>query len=125
MAVEEKYPRNPTPEQIAEWKNLYGSVHLLSFEPEMQTVLDVNGDELEQEIYPEALCYLRAPSRKDIAYAQRSAESGGQLAFNQAILNNCFLGGDPIVKKNDAYFLGAGPHLAEIIEVKEGKLKKL
>lgn len=142
--TKEKYPKNPTPEQIAEWKNLYGSVHRLIFEPEyeMQSVrrraetqeeIDLYGsesetaveDEVEVEVYPEAICYLKSPSRKDLAYAQQAAVTGGQFAFNSAMLNNCFIGGDPIVKTKDSYFLGAGPHIAEIIEIKECKLEKL
>ena len=123
--AEEKHPKNPTPEQIAEWKNIYGRVHLLSFEAEYESVTDENGVESEKEVYPATVCYLKAPNRKDLAYAQKAADTGGQLAFNTSLLNNCFIGGDPIVKTNDAYFLGAGANLAEIIEIKECKLKKL
>lgn len=132
-----EYIKNPTPEDIEAWKVKYGKVHGLKFEAEFEEQpvkdekgkikLDPDGKEILEmvEVYPETIAYLRPPNRKDLSYAQSAKQTGGDLKFNEALLNNCFIGGDEIVKTKDSYFLGAGPWLAAIIEVKTCELVKL
>ena len=93
-----------TPEQIEAWKKQYGDVY---------TVV-VDG----------SIGYLKKPSRKALGYAS-FASKNNPLNFNEAILNDCWLGGDESIKTDDAKFLGASAVLTQLIEVKEAELKKL
>lgn len=118
---------DPTPEQIAEWKNLYGNVYKITVGQETEWVDDPDNPEEQKEIVtdPGKTCYLRPPSRKILAYAQTANVRGTQLQFNEALLNGCWLGGDPAIKTNDVYFISIGAHLSNIIEIKESKLEKI
>lgn len=105
MSGKDKYPVKPTPEQIQEWKDIHGTVYKIDVE--------------------DKVCYLKPPDRKTLEYAQIANKNGGGMKFNEALLNNCWLGGDPEIKTDDAYFLGVGGVLAEIIDIKEAKLEKI
>lgn len=105
MLQQDKFPVSPSPEQIAAWKEIHGTVHKITVE--------------------DKVCYLKSPDRKTLEYAQNANQKGGGMKFNEALLNNCWLGGDPEIKTDDAYFLGVGGILAEIIDIKEAKLEKI
>ena len=47
------------------------------------------------------------------------------MKYNEVLLENCWLGGDEEIKKDDSLFLGVSSHLAEIIEIKTAEIKKL
>ncbi|MCG8701260.1 MAG: hypothetical protein MI922_24615 [Bacteroidales bacterium] len=97
---------SPTKEQINEWKAKYGDVFLIEVE-------DKKG-------------YLRRPNRNELSYAMTISEAGkNMLKMNEALLQNCWLGGDEIILKEDKYFLAVSGQLAEIIEIAEAKIKKL
>jgi hypothetical protein len=91
-------------EQIEEWKKKYGSVFLLSVEGKA--------------------CYLRQPSRKTLSYASAAGRQDA-LKFNEILLNECWLGGDEDIRKNDSLFLSVSARLSEIVEIKEAELVKL
>jgi len=90
-----------TAEQIEQWKKKYGKVFGVK----------VDGH----------ICYLKKPDRKILGYASTAGKTD-PLKFNEAILNNCFIGGSEAIKKEDELFLGASSVLAEIIQVKEAEL---
>lgn len=126
MAVQKKeYPLHPTTEQISEWKATYGHYYRLVKPAEFEYKKNEAGEEVEVETEPEAVCYLKPPSRKDLSYAQRAQQVGGSMKFNEVLLDACFLGGDPRFKTNDVWFISIGGQLAEIIEIKETYLEKL
>lgn len=93
-----------TQEQIQEWKAKYGQVFKITVEDKQ--------------------CYLRIPTRKDLSYAS-AAGKDNIFAFNESILNNCWLAGDEEIRTNDEYFLGASEALGGIIKAKKSKLVKL
>lgn len=104
MEKEEKLVGQATPEQIEAWKRQHGDIFAAT----------VDG----------SICYLKRPSRKALGYASFASKQN-PLNFNEAILNDCWLGGDETIRTDDAKFLGISGVLAEIIEVKEAELKKL
>lgn len=104
MEKEEKLVGQATPEQIAAWKQQHGDIFAVTVD---------NG-----------ICYLKRPSRKALGYASFASKQN-PLNFNEAILNDCWLGGDETIRTDDAKFLGVGEVIAELIEVKAATLKKL
>lgn len=117
----------PTPEQIEEWKHLYGNVYKITVGRETAWLDDPISPtgQIEVVIDEGKTCYLRPPSRKILSYAQSANANGTQIEFNEILLTNCWLAGDPEIKTNDVYFISIGAHLAQIIEIKESKLEKL
>ncbi len=69
-------------------------------------------------------CFLKKPNRKVLA-AAATVGKNDPIRYNEILLNGCWLGGDEEIKTDDAYFLGVSAKLAELVEVKEGELKKL
>ena len=94
----------PSKEQIAEWKKKHGKVYHI----------EVDGRS----------CYLRQPTRKDLAAATASGKKD-PLKFNDSILVNCWLAGDEEIRTNDELFLGASQVLDEVLEFKTATIKKL
>lgn len=67
---------------------------------------------------------IRKPNRKDLSHA--TAVGGNDpFAFNEALLNDCWLVGDEEIKTNDDCFLAVSGQLEKIIEIKEAEIKKL
>lgn len=95
---------NITKEQIATWKEKYGSIFQLS----------VDGKE----------AYLRKPDRKTLGYASTAGQTD-PLKFNEVLLKGCWLGGDEEIRTDDELFLAASGKLGGLIQVKEAELKKL
>jgi hypothetical protein len=93
-----------TPEQIESWKKHHGDVYMI----------DVDGHK----------AYLKKPDRKTLSYAT-SVGGKDPIKFNEILLQNCWLGGDEAIKKDDTLFLSAGQVLGELIQVKEASIAKL
>jgi hypothetical protein len=93
-----------TQAKINEWKKKYGDIFHYK----------VDGKE----------CYLRNPDRKTLS-AAATVGRNDPLRYNEILLQNCWIEGDEEIKTDDQYFLGISSKLAEIVEVKEGTLKKL
>lgn len=93
-----------TQEQIEAWKKKHKNVFRLTIE--------------------DKVAYLRAPDRQVLSFASAAATKD-PLKFNEAILKNCWLGGDTEIRDDDAYFLAASSKIAELIEVKEAEMEKL
>ena len=93
-----------TKEQIQEWKKQYKDIFVISVEDKK--------------------VYLRTPDRATLSYASTLATKD-PMKFNEAILTNCWLGGDEEIKTDDALFLSASSKLGELIQIKEATLEKL
>jgi hypothetical protein len=93
-----------TNEQVSEWKAKYGKVYCIQ----------VDGK----------ACYLKKPSRKALGYASMAGKEN-PLKFNEVLLNDCWLGGDEEIKKDDTLFLSVSAKLSELVEVKEAELVEL
>jgi len=70
------------------------------------------------------VAYLKAPDRKVLGYAA-SIGAKDPMKFNEAILNQCWLGGDEEIKTDDKLFMGVAAKLDQIIETAEATVKKL
>ena len=92
-----------TTEQIAEWKKKHGDI----FKVEV-------GD---------SVCYLKKPDRKTMSYV--ATLGNNPIRANEALLQNCWLGGDESIKTDDEKFFGVSAKLAEIIQIKEAEITKL
>lgn len=99
-----------TPEQIQEWKDKNGG------EIFKITVTDKQGKK--------HVCYLRKPRRKEVSAASVAARVD-PLKFNETLLRQCWLGGDPEIRTDDDLFLAASGQVADIVEVAEAELEKL
>lgn len=93
-----------SPEQVEAWKKKYKNVFQLN----------VQG----------SVCYLRKPNRTELS-AAASMGKDDPMAFNESILNDCWLGGDEAIKTEDELFLSACQTLATLVEVKQAEIKKL
>lgn len=93
-----------TKEQIKQWKAKYKEVFVLRVD--------------------DKVAYLRTPDRATLSYASTLATKD-PMKFNEAILTNCWLGGDKEIKTDDALFLSASSKLGELIQIKEAILEKL
>ena len=93
-----------TKEQIKQWKAKYKEVFVLRV--------------------ADKVAYLRTPDRATLSYASTLATKD-PMKFNEAILTNCWLGGDEEIKTDDALFLSASSKLGELIQIKEATLEKL
>ena len=93
-----------TKEQIKQWKAKYKEVFVLRVD--------------------DKVAYLRTPDRATLSYASTLATKD-PMKFNEAILTNCWLGGDEEIKTDDSLFLSASSKLGELIQIKEATLEKL
>jgi hypothetical protein len=92
-----------TAEQISEWKQKYGDV----FRAEVD----------------DSVCYLKKPDRKTRSYV--AALGSNPIRANEALLENCWLGGDESIKRDDEKFFGISSKLSEIVQVKDAEITKL
>jgi len=93
-----------TQEQIDAWKKQHGDIYAIK----------VDGK----------TAYLKKPDRKTLSFASVAGQKD-PMKFNEIILENCFIGGDEEIKKDDSLFLAASAKIVELIEVKEAELVKL
>lgn len=96
---------NPTPEVIQGWKDKYKTVHKLTVD--------------------DKTAYLRKPDRRTLSLAMSKIAKGDIMGGSDAILSNCWLGGDPEIKTDDDLFMAAVGKVGELIQVKEAELEKL
>ncbi|AYO58188.1 hypothetical protein CO230_08675 [Chryseobacterium sp. 6424] len=94
-----------TDKQIEDWKAAHGEIFKLEFE---------DGKE----------GFLKKPSRKILKAAMAKMQTD-PLSFVERILTDCWLGGDELVRTEDAYFFGAAEQLEGLMENKKAELKKL
>jgi hypothetical protein len=106
MENKKKEAFKATDEQITEWKKKYGE------------------DKVHELTVADKRAYLRTPDRNVLGLASVAGKDN-PMAYNETILDNCWLAGDEEIRTVDSYFLGAGSALAEIVEMKEATIKKL
>lgn len=95
----------PTEAKIEEWKRKYGTVHKLCIEDKVG--------------------YLKSPDRKTLSLAMTRIAKSDIVGGSEAILENCWLGGDEEIKSDDTLFMAAIGKVGELIQVKEATLEKL
>lgn len=103
--VEEKMlSGQATTEQIAMWKNLHGDVF--------------------EVVVEDKVCYLHKPDRKVLSAATTIGQDD-PMRYNEIMLENCWISGDPAMKTNDDYFFAVVEELGSLIEFKKAEIKKL
>lgn len=93
-----------TKEQIKNWKAKYGDVF----------AIEIDGK----------YAYFKPAIRKIVRFATSKGQTN-PMAFAEAIIENCWIGGDEELKTNDSYFLSLMQKVDELVEIKEATLKKL
>ncbi len=91
-------------EQIAEWKAKHKKVH----------AIEVDGH----------IGYVKSPGRIEMSHAS-TVGLNDPIRFNEALLNDCWLGGSDEIKTDDDLFLGASGVLGEIVTVSQATIKNL
>ncbi|MCT4614552.1 MAG: hypothetical protein N4A49_06720 [Marinifilaceae bacterium] len=91
-------------DKIENWKKKYGDIFMYESDGK--------------------ICYLKKPSRKTLGAAAVVGQND-PMKYNEILLNNCWLSGDKELKTDDSYFLGLSAKLSELVEIKEGEIKKL
>jgi hypothetical protein len=102
--VQKELSGQATPEQIAAWKVKYGGVSAIIIE--------------------DKICYLRKLDRQILSFASLASKTDS-LAFNDAILKNCWLGGDEDLRTDFDYYLTMTHQITALVVVKDAQLVKL
>lgn len=100
---------NPTPEQVEAWKREYSAK-------------DKNVHKL---IVGDKVGYIHDPDRKTLSLAMSRIAGNNIIGGVEAILENCWLGGDEAIKYNDKYFMGAAGIVDKLIQAEAAILEKL
>lgn len=95
----------PTEANIEDWKKKYKTVHKLTID--------------------DKVAYLRNPDRKTLSLAMSRIAKNDIMGGSEAILENCWLGGDAEIKTDDDLFMAAVGKVGDLIQVKEAELEKL
>lgn len=95
----------PTEAKIQEWKKKHKAVHKLTI-----------GDKV---------CFLHNPNRKTLSLAMTRFAKNDIVGGTEAILENCWLGGDTEIKTDDELFVAAMGKVGDLIQVADSELEKL
>ena len=69
------------------------------------------------------VCYLKKPDRKILAYI--TSLGNNPIKMNEALINNCWLGGSENFKTDDALFLGLSQQIGTLVQIKQTEIAKL
>ncbi len=111
-----------TPEQIAEWKEKHGVIHMIEVAEEFVS-LDPHIMVAELDDLPTAVGYIRQPDNKVINFAMQKLPM--MLEAGKVIIKNCWLGGDDRLRKEDSFLNAAALQVIELIQTRQGRLKKV
>ena len=100
-----------TPEQIAQWKE------------DIQKKYGENAKVFEYSV-EDKVCYIRTVDRATYSAAAAKV-STSPAKFTDIILQNCWLGGCEIIRKEDQYYFGLSEFLEELIAKKKGSLREV
>ena len=71
----------------------------------------------------ESVCYLKKASRATLRAALTFLEKD-KIKYMEIIVENCWLGGDENIKKEDDYFYGLMGVVPKLVEAKDAVIKK-
>lgn len=89
--------------QIEALKKKHGKVHEISFD---------SGEK----------CYLKKPTRATVGLAMSKARTN-PLAMVDVILQNCWLGGDEVIREDVGFHVGMAEQIDKIIGTKSATVK--
>lgn len=92
-----------TEEQISKWKKEFGNVW--------------------EVVIGESVCYLKKASRLTLRAALTFLDKD-RIKYMEIIVDNCWLGGDENIKKEDDSFYGLMAVVPELVEAKDAEIKK-
>lgn len=98
---------NPNDEQISAWKE----AHKLG-------IVKITSEDGTKS------CILKKPSRRELDYASKAGETG-PFKFNEALMKQCWLGGDLDMIDDEECFLQACSILGELVKTGKATLEKL
>lgn len=104
--------------KIEQWKQKYGEVYRIDVNAKSEEEL-LPGEEM-----PIKTCFVKKPDRKTLSAASVVGQKD-PMKYNEVMLKNCWIEGDEDIMTDDGLFLGACGQLSEIVQVREGQLKKL
>lgn len=90
-------------EQIDKWKKEFGQVW--------------------EVIVEDRVCYLKKASRNTLRAALTFLDKD-RIKYMEIIIENCWLGGDEAIKKEDEYFYGLMTVVPELAAAKDAEIKK-
>lgn len=96
--------KKATKEQINHWKAIHKEIFEVTVE--------------------DAVCYLKKPDRATISAAMSVGQTD-PMKYNEILMENCWVGGDEIVKTDNDYFFAAIEQMGALFEEKKATLKKL
>lgn len=103
-------PGGITERQLEGWKKKHGDVYKVEVETENNGTL---------------CCYLKAPSRDQYGVIAQVAQKKTGLAGGFYILNDCWLGGDDLIKKVDKIYVSAAISAMELFDFLPSSISKL
>lgn len=95
----------PTPEQLEDWKAKYKAVHILTVE--------------------NFVGYLRNIDRRTLSAAMNKISRSDIVGAAEIILENCWLGGDDEIKKDDDVFGATVTVIGDLLQTKKAELENL
>ncbi|MBF0576602.1 hypothetical protein [Dysgonomonas sp. GY617] len=101
---------NPTPEQIEQWKKEYATKDKC-----IHRITSASGK----------VGYVHDPDRKTLSLAMTRIAQNNIIGGVEAILDNCWLGGDESLKTNDKSFMGLANQIEQLIQAETVTLEKL
>ncbi len=102
---EKKQPYEASEKQINEWKAKHGA------------------DNIHRIVFEDAACYVRTPNRIDLGMSGEM--SSNSIDERELLLNEIWLAGDEVIRKDDRYFLRAISFINGLVQVKAAELKKV
>lgn len=113
-----------TQEQIEEWKAKHGEIYCIEVAEEP---IDFESDIISTKIEDDqavAKGYLKKPDTKTQSFAYAKMQDS-PVAGGEAILKQCWLGGDERLLNSPSYKTAAALKAMSLAEIRIGRIKKL
>lgn len=105
-------PEGVSPEQVAAWKNAWGSKVRMASLPK-----DDDGNEFMDVI-------VRVPDRRTLSEFEKWIDKNPDKA-KEIMINSCLLSHKDVVKADDGLFAGAYDAIAQLIPIRKAIIKNL
>lgn len=101
--------QNPTKDQIEAWKK----------------DCNAKGLDIHKLIVGDKVGFIHSPDRKTLSLAMTRIAKNDIVGGVEAVLENCWLGGDTEIKTVNKYFMGAANVIDKLISAETATLEKL
>jgi hypothetical protein len=110
--TEELLPGGVSQKQLDIWKAKHGQVFAISVAKDKDGKAHYTG-------------YLHKPDRNVVGMAMQAYSKQDIVRAGEALIVNCWLGGDQEIQQDDSCFVSAAVQAAELIELRQAEIKKL